>query len=92
MAELTRKWATDQGFELFPEGGYESNTLTALNNNRGIVVADLIKKLEERGVTISNGYGDLKEKSFRIAHMGDTKPDEIKTLLSMINEILEVAK
>ncbi len=88
MAEYTRKWMTDQGFELFPEKGYESETLTGVTNNKGIVVADVIKKLEENGVTISNGYGDLKEKTFRIAHMGDTTLEEIKELLAMMNEIL----
>ncbi|MCK4531688.1 MAG: alanine--glyoxylate aminotransferase family protein, partial [Candidatus Aenigmarchaeota archaeon] len=78
----------ERGFELFPEKGYESDTLTAITNNKGIVVADVIKKLEEKGITISNGYGDIKEKTFRIAHMGDTKLDEIKELLEMMNEIL----
>jgi len=88
MAEFTRKWATERGFELFPEKGYESNTLTAVSNNRGINVAGLNKKLRERGMEISDGYGDLKEKTFRIAHMGDTKPDEIKELLEVIDSIL----
>ncbi len=88
MADYTRKWAVERGFELFPEKGYESDTLTAVTNNKGIVVSDVIKKLEEKGITISNGYGDIKEKTFRIAHMGDTKLDEIKELLEMMSEIL----
>jgi aspartate aminotransferase-like enzyme len=88
MAEFTRKWAHDSGFELFPEKGYESNTLTTVTNNKGIVVADLIKKLQEKGMTISNGYKDLKEKNFRIAHMGDMKVADMKELLETIDEIL----
>ncbi|MFH1237351.1 MAG: alanine--glyoxylate aminotransferase family protein [Candidatus Aenigmatarchaeota archaeon] len=88
MADFTRKWALDRGFELFAEKGYESNTLTTVNNNKGIVVADLIKKLEQKGMTISNGYKDLKEKNFRIAHMGDMKIADIKELLETIDEIL----
>lgn len=89
MAEFTRKWALDSGFELFPEKGYESNTLTTVTNNKGIVVSDLIKKLEQKGMTISNGYKDLKEKNFRIAHMGDMKIADIKELLENIDEILK---
>lgn len=89
MAEYTRKWVLGQGFELFPEKGYESDTLTAITNNKGINVADLISKLEEKGITISNGYGDMKEKTFRIAHMGDTNLDEIEELLAMMSEIME---
>jgi predicted phosphoserine aminotransferase len=92
MAEATRKWALGRGFALFPEKGYESDTLTTVTNNMSISVSDLIKKLEEKGVTISNGYGDLKEKTFRIAHMGDTKPDEVKELLETIDAILGGAK
>ncbi|MEM5871815.1 MAG: aminotransferase class V-fold PLP-dependent enzyme, partial [Candidatus Aenigmatarchaeota archaeon] len=89
MAEYTRKWAINKGFELFPEKGYESNTLTTVKNTLGINISELNKKLIERGYMISNGYGQLKEKTFRIAHMGDTKLDEIKELLEIIDEIME---
>jgi len=37
---------------------------------------------------ISNGYGELKEVTFRIAHMGDTTLDDIKELLSVIDELI----
>ncbi len=37
---------------------------------------------------ISNGYGVLKEKTFRIAHMGDTQEWEIRGLLATIDRIL----
>lgn len=89
MARTARKWVEDHGFEMLPEKGYESETLTAVNNNKGIEVGGhLISKLNERGMTISNGYGPLKEKGFRIAHMGDTQPEEIKELLDAMSEIL----
>ena len=39
---------------------------------------------------ISNGYGDLKEKTFRIAHMADATVDEIKELLGVIDDILGI--
>ena len=72
----------------FPEEGYLSNTLTTIKNTRGISVADLNKELAKRGFQISNGYGDLKEKTFRIAHMADITVDEVKELLDNINDIL----
>ena len=37
---------------------------------------------------ISNGYGKLKGKTFRIAHMAEATLSEIKELLSIISEIL----
>jgi aspartate aminotransferase-like enzyme len=39
---------------------------------------------------ISNGYGKLKEKTFRIGHMGEWTPTEIKKVLVIINEIWEL--
>lgn len=87
MANYVRDW-TRQYFAFFPDEKYLSNTLTAIKNTRGISVADLNKELGKRGAMISNGYGKLKEQSFRIAHMGDLTLDDMKWLLSQINEIL----
>lgn len=39
---------------------------------------------------ISNGYGDLKEKCFRIGHMGDLTVADIRWLLGEINDILKL--
>lgn len=87
MAEFTREWA-NKYFEVFPKEGYASNTLTVIKNTRGISVGDLNKALGEKGYTIANGYGNMKEKTFRIAHMAETTLDEVKELLSLIEEIL----
>jgi aspartate aminotransferase-like enzyme len=87
MAEIVRAWAKEN-FALFAEEKYASNTLTTVKNTRGISVADLNKKLGEHGYMISNGYGSLKEVTFRIAHMADTTPDEIKALLSLIDSLI----
>jgi len=87
MADYVRSWAK-KNFELFPEDKYSSNTLTNIKNTKGISVADLNKELGKRGYMISNGYGNLKEKTFRIAHMAETTLDDIKELLSTIDEII----
>jgi predicted phosphoserine aminotransferase len=88
MAKRVRDWASKH-FELFPEESYESETVTVIKNTKGINVADLNKKLAERGLAIANGYGkQLKEKTFRIAHMGDLKMSDIDEVLGAIDEIL----
>ena len=90
MAEYVRNWA-NKYFELYVQDPkYLSNTLTTIKNTRGINVADLNKKLGERGYMISNGYGDLKELTFRISHMGDYTLDDVKGLIETINDILEL--
>lgn len=87
MAEYTRAWAK-QYFDLFTDESNASVTLTTVKNTRGINVKDLNTELGDRGFSISNGYGDLKEKTFRIAHMADLKIDEVKELLATIEDIL----
>ncbi|MDR5587558.1 pyridoxal-phosphate-dependent aminotransferase family protein [Clostridium aquiflavi] len=87
MAKIVRAWAKKY-FDIFPDKNHLSNTLTTIKNTRGINVADLNKELGKRGFQISNGYGDLKEKTFRIAHMADCSVEDVKELLKNIEEIL----
>jgi len=87
MAEYVREWAKSN-FGLFANETYLSNTLTTVKNTRGISVKALNEALGERGFALSNGYGDLKEKTFRIAHMGDTTLDNLKELIQEINSLL----
>ena len=87
MAVYIQDWAR-RHFALYSEGPYLSLTVTNVENTRGISVADLNKALSERGAMISNGYGDLKEKCFRIAHMGDLTMDDMKWLTAQIEDIL----
>lgn len=89
MAKIVREWAK-KNFDLFCDEKYASNTLTTVKNTKGINVADLNKKLGEKGFAISNGYGNLKEKTFRIAHMAETTVDEVKELLQTIDDILGI--
>jgi aspartate aminotransferase-like enzyme len=86
MGEFARSWAK-KNFALFCEEKYASNTLTTVKNTRGINVADVINAVQKKHNTVfGNGYGDLKEKTFRIAHMGNITLDEIKELLNWIDE------
>jgi len=89
MADCVRSWAK-KNFSLLADEKYASNTVTCINNTRNIDVSALNKALGERGAVISNGYGSLKDVTFRIAHMADTTLDEIKTLLLNIDQILNL--
>jgi len=87
MANYVRAWAKEK-FALLAQEEFASNTVTCIKNTREISVGDLNKALGERGFMISNGYGKLKDKTFRIAHMAEATLSEIKELLSLIDEIL----
>ncbi|MFN8179127.1 MAG: alanine--glyoxylate aminotransferase family protein [bacterium] len=87
MAERTRAWAGER-FALFPEAGFESITLTAVRNTREVDVPGLNRELAKRGAVIGNGYGRLKNATFRIAHMGEIRQEDIEELLGWIDKIL----
>ena len=87
MAEIVRAWARKY-FALFSDEQHLSNTVTCIANTRKIDISSLNKELGARGFQIANGYGPLKDKTFRIAHMADCTPKDIEILLSNINEIL----
>jgi aspartate aminotransferase-like enzyme len=88
MADVVREWSR-RHFAIFAEKGFESVTLTCLANTRNIDVSALNKELLSRhDCVISDGYGDLKGKTFRIAHMGDMQVSDMRQLLQWIDEIL----
>ncbi|MGE3062116.1 MAG: alanine--glyoxylate aminotransferase family protein [bacterium] len=90
MADMVFDWAKSKGIELFPEKGYESWTVVTMKNNRNFNISELNKELGKRGKTLSNGYGKLKEVTFRIAAMGDLMPADIHELLNDVNDILKI--
>jgi aspartate aminotransferase-like enzyme len=88
MAAIVQAWA-QKHFGIFPEEGYWAPTLTCVSNTKEIDVAGLIGTLaDEYNLRIANGYGDIKGKTFRIAHMGDAQVDEIEGLLRVIESVL----
>ncbi len=89
MAEYTQEWAKKH-FAMFPEPGYESVTVSCIKNTLGKGIRELNEKLAEKGYMISNGYGKLAEKTFRIGHMGIWTLSGIKDVLAAIDEIWEL--
>ncbi len=87
MADLVRSWAEER-FALFAEPGARSDTITCVANSRGINVAEFLAALARRGFGISNGYGKLKEATFRVGHMGDHTPEAVTRLLGVMGEAL----
>ena len=74
--QMTRDWAKKHGFNLFPEAGYESVSLTCVSNGakpggRTVDVAKLQKLTKDQGFLIDGGYGKIKGTTFRVSNMGD---------------------
>ena len=86
MAKYTQQWAKKH-FAMFSEPGYESITVSCIQNTLGKNVKELNQKLGEKGYLISGGYGKMAEKTFRIGHMGEWNVSGIKTVTHLIDDI-----
>ena len=94
LAQLTRKWAEKHGFTLFPEHGFESVTLTCVNNGakpggRTVDVPKLQKLVKDRGFLIDGGYGKIKGTTFRISNMGDETEASMNQLYAALDEAMK---
>ena len=87
--------AAKHGFTLFPEKGFESVTLTCVNNGakpggRTTDVAKLQKLMKDRGILIDGGYGKTKGTTFRLSNMGDETEATINDLVGKLDESLKL--
>ncbi|MCE7906701.1 MAG: alanine--glyoxylate aminotransferase family protein [Anaerolineae bacterium CFX3] len=89
MAKRVQDWAEAHDLNMYAPVGFRSQTVTTIKNERGWEVSALNKFLLERGMRIANGYGALKNITFRIAHMGETQMADIEALLQAMEEYLK---
>ena len=87
MQRTTIDWAAGHGLSLLPDEPFASPTVSCIRAG-DLDVAALVAGLAERGFAISNGYGDLKGKTFRIGHMGDHTEEGLAELLGVMDEVL----
>jgi aspartate aminotransferase-like enzyme len=93
--QMVHDWAAKHGFTLFPEKGFESVTLTCVNNGakaggRTMDVAKLQKLVKERGFLIDGGYGKIKGTTFRISNMGDETEATMSQLIAALDEAVKL--
>ena len=89
MAERIRAWGFEHDMPNLAPLEYCSKTVSTLQNKPGIDIPALNQFLMTRGMRIANGYGKLKNKTFRIAHMGETQMSDIDTLLEAFDDFLQ---
>src|SRR3989441_3164578 len=92
--QMTRDWAAKHGFTLFPEPGFESITLTCINNGAKpggpvIDVAKLQKLVKDHGFLIDGGYGKIKGTTFRISNMGDETEATMNQLFAAMDDAMK---
>ena len=96
MAEFTRDWAINHGFDLFTEKGFYSDTSTTISNNKNLNFKIIVPKMLEKNCVVDPGFVGLNEfliskgmnTTFRIAHMGDLTLDDIKDVTGKLEELI----
>ena len=88
LGKRTRTWAKEINFDMFPEKGYESNTVSTMKNSLNIDIGKMVSMLLGKGYRIVNGYGSLKNKTFRIGHMGEITLKDLEEMLKVLAEIV----
>lgn len=91
MREMTHSWAFSRDFGIFAQDGYRSPTVTTVDNRvKNIDVDQMAKFMGGKGFSMDKGYGKIKGKTFRIAHMGDMQTSTLEEVLSGLDEFLGV--
>ena len=88
MAQRVQTWAEEHDLALYAPVGYRSQTVTTVRNERGWDVGELNAFLKQREMRIANGYGALKNVTFRIAHMGEIQMEDVEKLLGAMEEFM----
>jgi len=88
MAGQVQDWVHANGFEIFAQEGYRSQTVTTVSNTLSLDIAELNTFLMSKGMQIADGYGKLRGSTFRIAHMGETQIEDINNLLTALDEFI----
>ncbi len=90
MRDMTIAWAEAREMGVYSQEGYRSPTVTAVANGRNINVDDMAKFMGGKGFSMDKGYGKIKGKTFRVAHMGDMQASTLEEILSGLDEFLGV--
>ena len=88
MAHRVHEWAESQGLSIYAPEGFRSQTVTTIKNERDIDISGLNTFLKKRGIRLANGYGPLKNITFRIAHMGEIRMSDLEGLFVAMEEYL----
>ena len=86
MAWRTWEWSEKKGWPLFAPTGYRSQTVTTVVNPPEFDCSAFNKFAAGRDLRLANGYGDLKGKMVRVAHMGEIQMQDLENLLAALDD------
>jgi len=84
MRELTHE-QTSRFAKLAGDADHASSTVTALAP--AMSAENIRNEMKQRGYTLGGGYGQWKETTFRIGHMGDMTVEDLEAMLNVLAEV-----
>jgi aspartate aminotransferase-like enzyme len=92
LAQRIASWGESHNMPPIAPKGYRSKTMTTLVNGHDLKFQDLRAYLHDHDLEIANGYDELKDKTFRIANMGELQMEDVEKLLNTLEKFIEITK
>jgi (S)-ureidoglycine-glyoxylate aminotransferase len=83
-----RKGIEELGLSTFPRRGFESPTVSCINAPEGVEGPEIYKAMRGEGFELAQGYGALKDTTFRIGNMGCIPEGQIDSMLEALGSVL----
>jgi aspartate aminotransferase-like enzyme len=87
MQQVTEAWASSNDLEMLPAPALRSTTISCVQAG-DLDVPKFLAALKAVGHELGNGYGDLKDKTFRIGHMGDHTEPRLAEMLQLADDAI----
>ncbi|HUL49295.1 MAG TPA: alanine--glyoxylate aminotransferase family protein [Gemmatimonadales bacterium] len=87
MRRAVEQWSAQRGIEYLPPEGRRSWTVSCLRVPEGRA-AGIVSALKKQGWVIGSGYGELKDSTIRIGHMGDHTVPALQELLGLVEKAM----
>jgi len=76
------------GLTMFPKAGYESPTVNCIKSPAGIDGLEVYERMRMDGFELAEGYGTIKNSTFRIGNMGYIPFEDIDSMLAALAGVL----
>ena len=76
------------GLFMFPKSGYESPTVNCVKSPAGIDGLEVYERMHMEGFELAEGYGTIKNSTFRIGNMGYIESVDIDSMLETLRRVL----
>lgn len=83
-----REGIKQHDMDTYPMKGYESPTVSCIAAPEGMSGPDVYKAMRGKGFELAQGYGALKEQTFRIGNMGWIPDKYITEMLEALGEVV----